>query len=136
MSKPFMTKAAYQQLLREVDEEIARDRAAILPRIAEHQGLQPEFLDQAFLQVRGLFTFPSVMPDTPENRSELESRATFGPAYDVISGLCVARLAYQDLPWIAPRDLHTLAQGEAVDWHPRVPWDRLTQCSCTTPPQS
>jgi hypothetical protein len=135
VSKPFISADEYQQLLREVDAEIARDRAAILPRIAEHQDLPPEFLDRAFLQVRGLFTFPSVMPDTPENRSELESRQlTFG--YDVISGLHVARLAHQDLPWIAPRDLHTLAQGEAVDWHPRVPWERLTECSCTTPPQS
>ena len=134
MSKPFISTAEYQQLLREVEDEIARARAAVLPRIAEHQGLQAEFLDRAFLQVRGLFTFPSVMPDTPENRSELESRElTFG--YDVISGLHVAQLAYQDLPWIAPRDLHALAQGRTVDWHARIPWDRLAECSCTTPPR-
>ncbi|MFD0440603.1 hypothetical protein [Streptomyces chartreusis] len=132
MPKPLMSTDEYRQLLREVEEEIARDRAAILPKIAEHQGLQPEFLDRTFLQVRGLFTFPAVMPDTPENRRTLESRElTFG--YDVIGGLSVALLAFQDLPWITPQDLHALAEGDTVNWHARVPWDRLTRCLCMTP---
>jgi hypothetical protein len=127
-----MSTVEYRQLLREVDEEIARDRAAILPKITEHQGLQPEFLDRTFLQVRGLFTFTAVMPDTPENRRALESRQlTFG--YDVLGGLCVALLAFQDLPWITPQDLHALAEGDAVNWHARVPWDRLTRCLCMSP---
>jgi hypothetical protein len=129
MAKPLMSSEEYEQLLREVDEEIARDRAFVLPKIAEHDGLAPEFLDRAFLQVRSLFGFTAVMPDTPENRSALASRElTF--SYDVIGGLSVALLAFQDLPWITPQDLHALADGETVNWHPRVPWEHLTHCRC------
>ncbi|GAA2383501.1 hypothetical protein GCM10010378_25230 [Streptomyces viridochromogenes] len=56
-----------------------------------------------------------------------------GGRYDVISGLSVALLAFQDLPWITPQNLHALAEGNTVTWHAGVPWGRLTHCLCITP---
>ncbi|MFF5019443.1 hypothetical protein [Streptomyces sp. NPDC001165] len=124
-----MSPDEYQALLRGVDAEIARDRTAMLPKLAEHQSLNQDFLDRGFLEVRHLFGPTAYMPDTPENRRTVDERElTFG--HDAIGGLRVALLAYQDAPWIAPEDLHTLADGKTVHWHPRVPWDRLTRCPC------
>ncbi|WNZ14901.1 hypothetical protein [Streptomyces sp. 11x1] len=126
-----MSPEQHRKILRDIDAEIARDRAAMLAKLAEHQGLNEGFLNGTFLEIRGLFAPTAYMPDTPENRHTLNERViTFG--YDVIGGLRVALLAYQDLSWIAPVDLHALADGRTVDWHPRVPWERLTRCPCAS----
>ncbi|MET8110707.1 hypothetical protein ABZU94_39375 [Streptomyces mirabilis] len=128
MPDPIMSTEEFAVLLQEVNADIARARALILPRLGEHVGLD-DFTHREFLEVRGTFTSSAFLPNTHENRASLERRAVpFG--HDVISGLDVALLAFQDLPWIAPRDLHALAGGASVPWHARLPWDRLTECPC------
>ncbi|MYX26824.1 hypothetical protein GTY75_09105 [Streptomyces sp. SID8381] len=124
-----MSPDEYQQIRRDAEAEIARDRATVLPKLAAHKGLPPDFPDRAFLEVLGVFAPRAYLPDTPENRRALaERKPTFG--YDTISGLSVALRAYQDHPWIAPEDLHALADGNTVGWHSRVPWNRLAHCRC------
>ncbi|MDQ0765637.1 hypothetical protein [Streptomyces canus] len=128
MSDRIMSADEFAILLQEVNADIERARDLIQPRLSEHVGLD-DFTDREFLEVRGTFTSSTFMPNTQENRLSLERRALpFG--YDVIGGLDVALLAFQDLPWIAPRDLHALAEGASVAWHARLPWDRLTECPC------
>ncbi|MEV5998914.1 hypothetical protein AB0M25_06415 [Streptomyces griseomycini] len=128
MPNPIMPAEEFAVLLQEVNADIARAREMILPRLNEHVGLD-DFTHRQFLEVRGIFTSSAFMPNTSENRASLQRRSLpFG--YDVISGLDVALLAFQDLPWIAPRDLHALAEGASVTWHSRLPWDRLTECPC------
>ncbi|MFI5867150.1 hypothetical protein [Streptomyces sp. NPDC051546] len=131
MAQPFITPEAYAELLREVEAEIARDMASVLPKLTEHQGLDADFLHRAFLKGRGTFSFPAFAPDTPDNRRALAQRCSFG--YDVVGGLSVTLLAFQDSPWITPADLHLLAEGHTVDQHPRVPCNQLTHCPCLAP---
>ncbi|MFF9901314.1 hypothetical protein [Streptomyces longispororuber] len=126
MSSPFMSPEEHR---RQDEADIARDTAAVLPKLTAHRGLHADFLDRAFLEVRGLFESTDFMPDTPENRRALDARElSFG--YDVISGLHVARLALLGWSWLTPPHLHALNDGQSVNHQPHLPRDRSKDCPC------